>query len=412
MKDLLEISCGLDIHKEKIVACVLTGPLGKPTHSEIREFTTLIPDMIALRDWIISHNCHHVAMESTGIYWMPIYEILEDAFSGNITLLVVNARHMKNVPGKKTDMRDSEWISTLLRAGLLNGSFIPEKRIREFRDLNRYRKSIIRDITSQKNRIEKFLQSSGFRLSSFVSDIFGASGRNIIWYLIEHGQIDRAALDSCLKAQTRKRIDEILMSVNGTFSDHQKAFLKILMDHYESLKEHLCEIETALEEDMSPFALQIEQLNSIYGISTTASCAIIAEIGIDMKPFKTAENICSWVGLCPGNNESAGKRKTTSVTKGNPYIKSMLCEIAWVIAGNRNTYLSAWYWRIKQKKGAKKAIVALARKLLVIIYTMLKQGTIFDESCFEARRKNCEQKQISRYIRELEKHGYHVETQS
>ena len=376
MKNLLEISCGLDVHKEKIVACILTGPLGKPTRSEIREFSTLIPDMIALRNWIVSKNCHHVAMESTGIYWMPIYEILEDAFYGDITLLVVNARHMKNVPGKKTDMRDSEWISTLLRAGLLNGSFIPEKRIREFRDLNRYRKSVIRDITSQKNRIEKFLQSSGFRLSSFISDIFGASGRNIILHLIEHGQIDKTALDSCLKTKTRNRIDEILMSVNGTLSEHQKAFLRILMTHYDSLKKHL------------------------------------AEIGIDMKPFKTAEHICSWAGLCPGNNESAGKRKSTSVTKGNPYIKSMLCEIAWVIAGKRNTYLSAWYWRIKQKKGAKKAIVALARKLLVIIYTMLKQGTLFDESCFETRRKHCEQKQLSRYIRELEKHGYHVEAQS
>lgn len=152
-------------------------------------------------------------------------------------------------------------------------------------------------------------------------------------------------------------------------------------------------------------------LNTIYGISTTASCAIIAEIGTDMKPFKTAEHICSWAGLCPGNNESAGKRKSTSITKGNPYIKSMLCEIAWVIAGKRNTYLSAWYWRIKQKKGARKAIVALARKLLVIIYTMLKQGTNFDENCFEVRRKNCEQKQLSRYIRELEKHGYTVEAQ-
>ncbi len=294
MKDLLEISCGLDVHKEKIVACILTGPLGKPTRSEIREFSTLIPDMIALRNWIVSKNCHHVAMESTGIYWMPIYEILEDAFSGDITLLVVNARHMKNVPGKKTDMRDSEWISTLLRAGLLNGSFIPEKRIREFRDLNRYRKSVIRDITSQKNRIEKFLQSSGFRLSSFISDIFGASGRNIILHLIEHGQIDKTALDSCLKTKTRNRIDEILMSVNGTLSEHQKAFLRILMTHYDSLKKHLAEIETSLEEDMAPFALQVEQLNSIYGISTTASCAIIAEIGIDMKPFKTAEHICSW----------------------------------------------------------------------------------------------------------------------
>ena len=229
---------------------------------------------------------------------------------------------------------------------------------------------------------------------------------------MEYGQIDRTALDSCLKTRTRNRIDEILMSVNGTLSEHQKAFLKILMNHYDSLKEHLNEIEKDLKQDMEPFTLQVEQLNSIYGISNTASCAIIAEIGVDMKPFKTAEHICSWAGLCPGNNESAGKRKSTSVTKGNPYIKSMLCEIAWVIAGKRNTYLSAWYWRIKQKKGAKKAIVALARKLLVIIYTMLKQGTLFDESCFEVRRKSCEQKQLSHYIRELEKHGYHVETQS
>lgn len=411
MKDLLEICCGLDIHKDKIVACILTGPLGQPTNSVIREFTTLIPDMAALRDWIISSDCHHVAMESTGIYWQPIYEILEDA-SDDITLLVVNARHMKNVPGKKTDMRDSQWIATLLRAGLLNGSFIPDKNIREFRHLNRYRKSIVRDITSQKNRIEKFLQSSGFRLSSFISDIFGTSGRNIISHLIEHGTIDKKALDSCLKTKTRNHINEILIAVNGTLSKHQQDFLKMLMNHYDSLKTHLSEIEAAIDEEMAPFALQVEQLSSIYGISTTASSAIIAEIGLDMGRFKTAEHICSWAGLCPGNNESAGKRKNTSITKGNPYIKSMLCEIAWVIAGKRNTYLSAWYWRIKQKKGAKKAIVALARKLLVIIYTMLKQGTLFDESCFELRRKNCEQKQLSKYIRELEKHGYHIESQA
>jgi len=411
MKDLLEICCGLDIHKDKIVAYILTGPLGQPTNSVIREFTTLIPDMAALRDWIISSDCHHVAMESTGIYWQPIYEILEDT-SDDITLLVVNARHMKNVPGKKTDMRDSQWIATLLRAGLLNGSFIPDKNIREFRHLNRYRKSIVRDITSQKNRIEKFLQSSGFRLSSFISDIFGASGRNVISHLIEHGTIDKEALDSCLKTKTRNHINEILIAVNGTLSKHQQDFLKMLMDHYDSLKTHLSEIEAAIDEEMAPFALQVEQLSSIYGISTTASSAIISEIGLDMGRFKTAEHICSWAGLCPGNNESAGKRKNTSITKGNPYIKSMLCEIAWVIAGKRNTYLSAWYWRIKQKKGAKKAIVALARKLLVIIYTMLKQGTLFDESCFELRRKNCEQKQLSKYIRELEKHGYHIESQA
>ncbi len=412
MKDLLEISCGLDVHKEIIVACILTGPLGQPTHSEIREFSTLIPDMVALRDWIVSSNCHDVAMESTGIYWIPIYEILEEAFSGDINLLVVNARHMKNVPGKKTDMRDAEWISTLLRAGLLSGSFVPAKEIREFRHLNRYRKSVLRDITSQKNRIEKFLQSSGFRLSSFLSDIFGASGRNIIEHLIDNGSIDLEALDSCLKTKTRAHANEILMSINGTLSDHQRSFLKMLYGHYKSLKDHLKEVEDALNNDMKPFANEIAQLSSIHGISTISASAIIAELGIDMSSFKTAEHLCSWAGLSPGNNESAHKRKSTHIMKGNPYLKSMLCEVAWVIAGKRKTYLSSWYWRLKQKKGPKKAIVALARKLLVIIYSMLKNKTQFDESVFESRRKTSEEKQISRYKRELERRGYQVQLAS
>ena len=409
MKDILEISCGLDVHKNKIVACILSGSLDTKPVSEIREFSTLIPDLIALRDWVVAYGCHDVAMESTGIYWIPVYETLEVAYGGNINLLVVNPRHMKNVPGKKTDIRDAEWISSLLRAGLLNASFIPEKSIREFRDINRYRKGIIQDINRQKNRIEKFLQASGFRLSSFLSNIFGASGTNIIHHLIEHGSIDREGMDKCLKTQTRHRIDEILMSVNGTLSAHQRSFLKMLMGHYETLDNHLSEIETALQKEMEPFMPQVRQLSSIYGISTIASCAIIAEIGIDMSHFKTAEHICSWAGLSPGNNESAGKRKSSRTTKGNPYVKGMLCEVAWVIAGRRQTYLSAWYWGLKQKKGAKKAIIALARKLLIIIYTMLKQGTMYNEGCFEVRRKMHENRQISRYKRELERRGFRVE---
>lgn len=321
MKDLLEISCGLDIHKDKIVACVLSGPIGQKTTAEIRTFTTLIPDMLKLKSWIAAHNCRRVAMESTGIYWIPIYEILEDAYSGNATLLAVNARHMKNVPGKRTGMRDSEWIAALLRAGLLNGSFIPDKQIREFRHLNRYSKNVIRDIASQKNRAEKFLQSSGFRLSFFISDIFGVSGRNIISYLIEYGSIDKEALNLCLKSKTRKHINEILIAVKGTLSKHQRDFLKLLMKHYDYLQFHLADIESAIETEMQPFTKQIDQLSSIYGVSTAVSCAIIAEIGADMSRFKTAKHICSWAGLCPGNNESAGKRKSTVVNKGNPYVK-------------------------------------------------------------------------------------------
>lgn len=408
MKDLLEICCGLDVHKNTIVACILSGPTGKTAVSEIRDFPTFASGLTDLRDWILSRGCRHIAMESTGIYWVALYEVLENA-AADLTLLVVNARHMKNVPGKKTDMRDAEWIATLLRAGLLNASFIPEKSIRELRHLTRYRKSIVHDITSQKNRIEKFLQGSGFRLSAFISDIFGVTGRGIIKHLIEHGCIDRTALDKCLKTKTRERIDDILSAVNGTLSKHGRDFLCLMMEHYDTLRFHLTEVETAMLNEASRKSVQIERLITIPGISATASIAIIAEIGTNMKHFKTAEHICSWAGLSPGNNESAGKRKSTAVTKGNPYVKSMLCEVAWVIAGKRKTYLSAWYWKLKQKKGAKKAIIALARKLLVIIYTMLKQESSFDESCFEQRRKKQEQTRTSHYVRELERLGYRIE---
>lgn len=409
MNDLLERSCGLDVHKDIIAACILNGPVGKPGKSEIREFSTLIPGMQALKEWIVSEDCHFVAMESTGIYWQPIYEVLEDSFNGDISLWVVNARHMKNVPGKKTDMRDAEWIATLLRAGLLNGSFIPDKEIREFRHLTRYRKSVVHDTTSQKNRIEKFLQSSGFRLSTFISDIFGASGRNIIKHLIEHGRIDKEHLNECLKTKTRHKINEIMIAVNGTLSIHQRNFLKMLVSHLDVLNSHLKDVEQSIDAEIKQFSAQMVIVSSIPGIGETAAASIIAEIGIDMSRFKTAEYICSWAGLSPGNNESAGKKKRTSVTKGNPYIKSMLCEVAWVIAGKRNTYLSTWYWRLKQNKGLKKAIIALARKLLVIIYTMLKSGTLYNEVNFEQRRQNCEQKRVSRYVFELKKLGFNIE---
>jgi len=400
---------GLDIHKDTIVACLLVGETDKKPEREIRTFSTLIPGMNELRKWVEETKCNHIAMESTGIYWQPIYETLEDCFDSEIRLLVVNARHMKNVPGKKTDMRDSEWIATLLRAGLLNGSFIPAKEIRELRHLTRYRKSIVYDVTSQKNRIEKFLQSSGFRLSSFISDIFGASGKNILRHLISCGSMTIEALNTCLKTKTRKNINEIMVAVNGTLSLHQREFLKMMFNQLEQLEKHRKEVENSINSFIEQFSEAMSLLCSIPGIDIIAASAIIAEIGVDMSKFPTSEHICSWAGLAPGNNESAGKRKTASITKGNPYIKSMLCEVSWVIAGKRNTYLSGWYWRIKQQKGAKRGIIALARKNLVIIYTLLKFKHPFNESAFEQRKQKCQQKRTSKLISELTRLGYHVE---
>lgn len=408
MQNILTCAMGLDIHRDIIVACLIKGSLDVEPEPVTRSFSTLIPEMQKLRDWVLETECYNIAMESTGIYWQPIYEMLEPCFGGKINLLVVNARHMKNVPGRKTDIRDAHWIATLLRAGLLRGSFIPEKPFRELRHLTRYRKSIVHDITAQKNRIDKFLQSSGFRFAAFLSDTFGASGRNIINYLIEHGSMSREGLDKCLKAKTRNRIDEILVALNGTLSRHQRDFLRIMLDHLRELEAHKRLVEDAIVAEVEQHTEAVSLLSSIPGIDVISATAIIAEIGTDMSAFPDSQHISSWAGLSPGNNESAGKRKSTHINKGNPYLKSMLCEVAWVMAGKRKTYLANWYWGVKQRKGAKRATIALARKLLVLIYTMLRTGIPYNEDCFEKRRKHCERKRASRMINELEKLGYHV----
>jgi transposase len=410
MEAILECCCGLDVHKESIVACLVKGPLGegqKPG-SEIREFGTLLKDLIELREWLEEHQCQHVAMESTGIFWQPVYAVLENALSDEMHLLVVNARHMKNVPGKKTDMRDAEWIATLLRAGLLKGSFVPESDIRDLRQYTRYRKALVRDITSQKNRIEKLLQSSGFRLSVFLTDIFGSSGSAIMQQLVQVGFISGPSLQQCLKGRARQKADAILTNLNGILSTPQRKLLKMQLDHLNDLEDNLREIEEQIRHDFSQFQAPIQLLDSIPGIDLTAAYAILAEIGQTMVAFPTAQHICSWAGLAPGNHQSAGKKKKQRVSQGNNYLKTMLCEVAWVIASHKKMYLSTWYWRLKQKTDSKRAIVALARKLLVIIYTMLKNNTPYDEQKFVERKEASNQKRIYRMVNELTGLGFAV----
>ena len=408
MEDILDCCCGLDVHKESIVACLLKGPLeggGKPQR-EMREFGTLSKDLIDLRSWLEAEDCRHVAMESTGIYWQPVYAVLERAFCDEMHLMVVNARHMKQVPGRKTDMRDAEWIATLLRAGLLKGSFVPERDIRDLRQFTRYRKAVVRDITSQKNRIEKLLQASGFRLSSFLSDIFGVSGMAIMQVLVKVGSISEESLDLCLKGRARLKASEILSSLNGTLSMPQRLLLKMQLSHLVDLKENLQEVETQIRDNFMRFEGSIELLDSIPGIDITAAFAILAEIGQDMSAFPTAQHICSWAGLAPGNHQSAKKKQR--VTHGNNYLKTMLCEVAWVIAGQKKQYLSGWYWRLKQRTDAKRAIVALARKLLVIIYTMLKTNQLFNEDKFLERKQASERRRVGRMVNELTRLGFAV----
>lgn len=410
MEDILECCCGLDIHKESIVACILKGPIGaklKP-ESEIREFSTHLNDLLALRQWLEEQDCRYVAMESTGIYWNPVYAVLEQSLLDEIHLLVVNARHLRNVPGKKTDLRDAEWIATLLRAGLLRGSFVPDQDIRDLRQFTRYRKALIRDITSQKNRIEKLLRSAGFHLSTFLTDIFGSSGQAIMQQLVQVGSISSQSLDTCLKGRTRQKAGDILASLNGVLSIPQRRLLKLQLAHLQDLQDNLHEVEEQIHNDFTKFERQIQLLDSIPGIDLTAAYAILAEISHDMSAFPTAQHICSWAGLAPGSHESAGKKKKQPVTPGNNYLKTILCEVAWVIASHKEQYLSGWYWRLKQRTDAKRAIVALAHKLLVIIYAMLKSDQPYSEQKFAERKEAVDKKRITRMLTELTRLGYAV----
>ena len=315
MQTILHNCCGLDVHKESVVACIIkTSNLSSDSNDEevekeIRVFETFPDALKELKSWLELEDCHHVAMESTGVYWCPVYEVLESSFGGDIELLVVNSRHMRNVRGKKTDIKDAEWIARLLRAGLLAGSFIPPLEVRELRQLARYRKNIVEDITAQKNRIEKTLQTANIKLSTFLTDIFGVSGRNLINVLVEKGYLSHEDVETETKRISQEKKDAIKRVVNIQLSTHVRNFIKMQLNLLDELFVHLESVEESIDELSAQFQEEIERLDTIPGIATTAATAIIAEIGIDMSKFPTAEHFCSWAGLSPGSNESAGKKK-------------------------------------------------------------------------------------------------------
>jgi len=306
----------MDVHKDSVVACILKTPEPIATErkrevadKEIRVFGTFPDDLVQMRDWLESRNCHHVAMESTGVYWQPIYEALEDAAGGEMEILVVNARHMKNVPGKKTDMKDAEWIASLLRSGLLSGSFIPPQDVRELRQLTRYRKNVVQDISTQKNRVEKTLQQAGFKLSTFLSDVFGVSGRNLIRILIKSGKLFPSDVENETKRISKEKKAEIKRAITGQLTEKQRHFLQLQITLLDGLLAHLESIESSIAELSAKWEDDIERLNTIPGIGLTSATAIIGEIGSDVSKFPTAEHFCSWAGLAPGDNMSAGKKK-------------------------------------------------------------------------------------------------------
>jgi transposase len=372
--DLIHTRCaGLDVHKKTVVACIRRlGPEGA-IDSQVRTYRTMTADLIALADWLDAEGVTHVAMESTGVYWKPVFHLLE----GRFEVLLVNAHRIKNVPGRKTDVKDAEWIAQLLQYGLLEASFIPPPPIRELRDLTRQRAQLVRERAGMVNRIQKVLEDANIKLASVATDVLGASGRAMLAALAAGGD-DPAALAALARGRLRGKTPELNRALRGLVTDHHRFLLRTLLRQVEQTEGLIAEYTARIEAVSLPFAEPAGRIESIPGVGARAAEAIVAEIGTDMTRFPTAGHLASWAGLCPGNNESAGKRRTGKTTKGSQWLRTVLVQVAWSASHTKETIFSATYRRWAKRLG-KKALVALGHKILVVIYKLLKGGIDYQE---------------------------------
>ena len=374
MRVVYERCCGLDVHKSSVVACVLAMGAGGEPRKEVRTFGTMTADILALADWLVGWGCTHVAMESTGVYWKPIWNLLE----GSFTLLLANARHIKAVPGRKTDVRDSEWIADLLQHGLLQPSFVPDRPQRELRELTRYRTSPIRERAAEVNRLQKTPEGANIKLAAVATDIAGKSGRQIVAALAG-GTTDPATLADLAKGRMREKLPALERALAGCVGPHQRFLLAEQLAHVEYLDASIDRVSGEIQERLRPEEDAIARLVTIPGVARRTAEVLVAEIGTDMRRFPTARHLASWAGLCPGNNESAGKRKSGRTRKGNPWLRTALVEVAQAAGRARQTCLGAHYRRLASRRGKKKACVAVGHTILGIAYHVLDRGTTYED---------------------------------
>jgi len=399
----IERCCGLDVHKQTVAACVrVPGAQGRRTQ-EVRTFGTTTPDLLALQDWLAAHQVTHVAMESTGVFWKPVYYVLEARF----TVLLVNAAHVKQVPGRKTDVRDCQWIAELLEHGLLRGSFVPPPGIRDLRELTRYRRTQIQERTRVANRLHKVLQDANVKLSNVTHHVLGVSGRAMLDALVA-GTTDPDVLADLARGQLRKKLPALRQALTGRFRAHHAFLLGQILAHLDYLEEAIAAVSAHIEEQLRPFAPQVERLMTIPGVQRRTAETILAEIGTDMAVFPTAGHLASWAGMCPGNDESAGKRRSGKTRKGSKWLRTGLIEAANAAARTKATALGARYRRILPHRGHRKAIVAVGRHILEISHHLLRTDRTYQElgpDYFDRRHAERLQR---RCVRQLEQLGLQV----
>jgi len=399
-----ERACGLDIHKQTVVACLLVPGPDAPTHKEIRTFGTLTEELLQLADWLTAAGCTHVAMESTGVYWKPIYNLLE----GSFTLLLVNARHIKQVPGRKTDVRDCEWIADLLRHGLLRASFVPDRPQRELRELTRYRTSLIRERAAEVNRVQKTLEGANIKLASVATDVLGISGRQMLAALAA-GSDDPAALAELAKGRLRDKLPQLERALTGRVGAHQRFLLTQQLAHLDALDEVIERVSTEVTERLRPFEAALARLDTIPGVGLRTAETLVAEIGADLSRFPTAAHLASWAGMCPGSDESAGKRRSGTTRKGDPWLRTALLEAAQAAGRTRGTYLAAQFRRLATRRGRKKALVAVGHSILVIAYHLLTEDSEYRELGPIFFDQRDEQRVTRRLVERLKGLGYTVQ---
>ncbi len=403
MNVVYERCCGLDVHKKMLVACLIVPGADGQRSKEVRSCSTMLADLLALRDWLTAAGCTHVAMESTGVYWKPIYNVLD----GSVEVLVVNAQHLKAVPGRKTDVHDAEWIADLLQHGLLRASYIPSRAQRELRELTRTRTRLIQQRSQTINRLQKVLEDSNIKLGSVVSDIMGMSAQAMLKALLE-GQTDPRLLAELAQGRLRAKREQLEQALVGSFQPHHRFLIQEHLTHIDYLDEAISRLSREIAEQLRPFEALLERLDTIVGINRRLAEVLLAEIGTNVKRFPTAKHLASWAGMCPGNDQSAGKRLSGRTRKGNRWLRTALMEAGHAAAHSKNTYLSAQYHRLASRRGKQKAVVALAHSILVIVYMVMSRQEVFKElggNYFDERDRQAVEKRL---VRRLEQLGYQV----
>jgi transposase len=405
MERIVERPGALDVHKASVTACVRVWT-GRTLAEQVAEFKTTVPGLLGLRDWLEALGVRQVAMEATGVYWKPVWAVLEDSFA----LTLVNARHVKAVPGRKTDIKDAQWLCQLLEAGLLKASFVPPKPIRTLRNLTRYRKAQIQDRSREAARLHKMLEDAGIKLATVATDIMGKSGRDMMAALVS-GTTDPMVLADLARGVLRKKIPALREALQGRFDSEHSLIVSQILAHIDFLDESIGRLSDEIEQRIAPFAAQRELLMSIPGVKQRTAEVLISEIGVDMTVFPTPKHLASWAKISPGNDESAGKRRSGKTGKGNKWLRATLTEAALSAAKTKNSYLAAQYQRLRGRRGHNKAVTAVGHSILTAIWHMLQTGELYNDPGNDYFTRQNPDRATKRLIRQLEALGHQVTIQ-